>query len=523
MVNPHRKPCVITFAGLLATVLLNLLPSSADCQDLRFALIAGSNRGLERQSALRYAERDADHFARLLADLGGFAPERVTVLKGAKAADFKAAFSKVEEDMRRLGDAGGEKALLVVFYSGHADGKNLEMGSDLLSFSELKDMVSASSAHLKIAIIDSCQSGAITATKGGRPGPGYDLALTDTADTDGTIIITSSSAGEKSQESADIRGSFFTHHLISGLMGAADQNQDNRVSLAEVYQYAYNYTVIDTSRTTRGAQHPSYEYRISGRGNVVLTDISSRRSALEFGPETAGTFLVVDAGTRGIAAEIAKPAGASRRLALPGGSYIVIHQSGEKVLSQRILLAEGAEAAVRTVLMNRDDAVLTLVKGGREKRSGWGVFGHYGLSSGALNSYGAVHQGSLGLRLDLGPTSLFPRVSYSQSHVDEKGLAYELRFYSFESYLAWRFEYSILDLFAGLNIGANYGTQRLMNDESRAGGAFTYGGVGGLDFPVYKGVSVQTFWEIGANAFRMNEEFEQNLVFKGVVGACYEF
>ncbi|MDJ0764516.1 MAG: hypothetical protein QNJ97_16180 [Myxococcota bacterium] len=50
-----------------------------------------------------------------------------------------------------------------------------------------------------------------------------------------------------------------------GLRGAADNNQDGRVTLAEVYQYAYNNTLVDTSGTRVGKQHVTLENQLRGK------------------------------------------------------------------------------------------------------------------------------------------------------------------------------------------------------------------------------------------------------------------
>jgi hypothetical protein len=42
----------------------------------------------------------------------------------------------------------------------------------------------------------------------------------------GTAILSSSTADETSQESDRLRGSFFSHHLVNALRGAADRDGD---------------------------------------------------------------------------------------------------------------------------------------------------------------------------------------------------------------------------------------------------------------------------------------------------------
>ena len=129
----------------------------------------------------------------------------------------------------------------------------------------------------------------------------------------------------------------------------------------------------------------------------------------------------------------------------------------------------------------------------------------------------------VGLRVDLGPATLFPRFAYGQASIDAEQLDYRIRMYSLESYLTWRFEYSVLDLFGGILLGLSYGTQYLAQDQEFSGTMFTYGAVGGIDLPLVSGLALQIFWEAGSRVFSLNGELSQQLTLQGVVGLGYEF
>jgi hypothetical protein len=507
----------------LVYIVLLLLPSLAFGQVMRFGLVVGNNRGQERRAALRYAERDAKRFARLLVDLGGFEPENVVRLDGATAAEFREAFLDIQRKIADVVPRKAPRALLVVYFSGHSDGVNLELGSGLIEYAEFLRLVEESGAGIQIVFIDSCQSGGLIAVKGGRPGPSFDLVLTDTIDANGPAIVTSSAAGENSQESGELGGSFFTHYLLSGLRGAADANQDSRVTLAEVYQYAYQKTVVGTARTLSGTQHPTYEYQMEGRGNVVLTYLARGRARLRFGADTSGEFLVLSRDTGEVVAELEKPYGTSRQLAVPAGAYTIALRRGERLYSQEIALKDRGRVRVDPACMRERPALLASVKGSGPARSGVGMFLHYGLLSGALKNYAAIHQGIVGLRVDLGPTTLFPRFSYGEASIAAGQLDYFIRMYSLESVIAWRLEYSVLDLFGGILLGLSHGTQYLAEDQEFSGTIFTYGAVGGIDLPLVSGLALQIFWEAGARVFSLNDELSQQLSLQGVVGLGYEF
>ena len=51
---------------------------------------------------------------------------------------------------------------------------------------------------------------------------------------------------EEAHESELLRSSFFTHHWIAGLRGAADRDADGLVTLGEAFDYAKGLTVRDS-------------------------------------------------------------------------------------------------------------------------------------------------------------------------------------------------------------------------------------------------------------------------------------
>ena len=83
--------------------------------------------------------------------------------------------------------------------------------------------------------------------------------------------MASSSPQELSQESDELKGSYFTHHLVTALRGAGDADGDGRVSLDEAYRYAYRRTLASTARTQVGEQHVTLETDLAGQGDVPVT------------------------------------------------------------------------------------------------------------------------------------------------------------------------------------------------------------------------------------------------------------
>ncbi len=150
-------------------------------------------------------------------------------------------------------------------------------------------------------------------------------------DAKGLVILTSSASDEDSQESDLIGGSYFSHHLASGLLGGADKSGDGRVTLFEAYAYAYDRTVADTAESAAGAQHPTFSYDLAGNGDLVLTDVAARREGVYLPREApGGVYYLVD--RQGfVAAEIVKGDGVDRRIALPPGRYRVKRRLADRL------------------------------------------------------------------------------------------------------------------------------------------------------------------------------------------------
>ena len=207
-------------------------------------------------------EMDAARVASVLQEVGGVRPENTVLLQGKDADTVRRALIAVNERVR----TAGRPTVLLVYYSGHADAGALHLGSTALELAELEQLVRGSAAGFRLLVLDACRSGALTRVKGGTPIPPFDIQLGERVAGEGAVFLTSSSASEDSQESDELKGSFFTHALLSGLLGAADENGDGRVTLDEAYRYAYETTLRASSRTLAGTQHPTFQYDVRGVG-----------------------------------------------------------------------------------------------------------------------------------------------------------------------------------------------------------------------------------------------------------------
>ncbi len=342
---------------LLALAMLAGIAGQARAETRRIAVVVGSNRGESTRSALRFAEQDAFKFAGVLSELGGLAPADVLLLRGPSPAEVLAALDDVTQRIVRWHAEHRGQVVLIFYFSGHSDGVVLELGGQRLPFAELRQRVSAAGAEVRLMILDSCRSGALLALKGGTLGQPFDIRLADDLVSTGEAMIASSAADEAALESSEIGGSFFSHHFISGLRGAADASGDGVVTLAEAYQYAFARTLRTTSDTTVGPQHPAYDYHLAGRGDLVLTRLQQPSAVLDL-PVGFDRLLLVSTPREQVFAELGPRS--AHRIAVPPGTYRVQAWRGSQGFGTRVMVVRGQElrlASAELVPMHAGGAV----------------------------------------------------------------------------------------------------------------------------------------------------------------------
>ncbi len=323
--------------------LLIILAAGARAETLRFAVVVGNNAGSGSLPPLRYAESDAGKFARVLLELGDVAPERLQLLQGRSMKELEAALQRAREQIEVAKRVPENRVVFVFYFSGHSDGEGIELSNDVLLYSRLKSVI-AGVGDVRLIVVDACKSGAGFRQKGGKPADAFAIKLTDALQSTGDAFIASSAESEAALESNEVLGSIFTHHFVSGLRGVADTSGDRLVTLGEAYRYAYDQTVARTSLLPVGVQHPSYDYKLSGQGELVLSTLQRATSQLVL-PAGMERAVVSDVLRDQVIAELPSPA--NREIALPSGQYGVrVFKSGQS-FGGRISVAEGTRREVK--------------------------------------------------------------------------------------------------------------------------------------------------------------------------------
>jgi hypothetical protein len=320
----------LTFAACL----LASAPAFAD-----YAIVVGSNSGGPGQVDLRYAEDDARRVAAVLTDLGGYTTEQVDVLVHPTPDQLRDHLAKLA-DRVQADAAAGHQARVFFYYSGHARAQAIDLGSTELPLEELRAKLFKIPAALTVVVLDACQSGAFSRIKGAQPAADFSFSSRQHLDATGIAVLASSTGSELSQESEQLKSSYFTYHFLVGLRGAGDANNDGEVSVDEAYRYAYHQTLLATTETAVGGQHVTFEADMKGHGEVPLSYPRAATAQITLPARIEGKTLVEDRRSHTVVAETYKAKGAAVRIAVAPGEYDVLVRHGS-MLSRCTMTAPG--------------------------------------------------------------------------------------------------------------------------------------------------------------------------------------
>jgi LysM repeat protein len=248
----------------------------------KFALVIGNTEytdpGLVKLAAPR---NDADDFARVLRDpsLCGF--DEVKVL-------FNELSSLATEAIDEFFDDRKPEDLLVLYFSGH--GVRDELGSLYLAFKNtirtrlratavksdyIREAMDQSRSKRQVVILDCCNSGAFPqGTKAELGGP---MGMAPALQGYGRFVLTASDATQFAWEGdkliGEARDSLFTHFLVRGLEGDADSDGDGKITVDELYDYAFEEISKITAKQTPTMSAAKVEGEFVMRRITRLEDI----------------------------------------------------------------------------------------------------------------------------------------------------------------------------------------------------------------------------------------------------------
>jgi len=344
-------------------VLLALLAAApgAPADDVRLAVVAGNNRGLDREQRLEFAEEDARRVLGVLTQLGGVAPENATLVLGGGPAQLLEALGAMLDRAQAL--AARTPVTLIVYVSAHADEDSLHLGGETLELALLRDLLDRAPARLRITIVDACRLPVQAGAKGGRPVAEVPVVVDRSSRVDGDVFIAAASPGELAQEWSELRGALFTHYLVAGLRGAADLDHNGRVTLGEAYTHAYRATLARAAAAGLVPQRPSFDMRVAGFGDWVFTRVGEGGAEITLAGPLSGRFWFTDPRSD-VVAEVEKQAGEPLALSLPPGRYRVIRVAPDWVEAADVNLSFGGTRRIEAAMLVRVRAERALAKGG---------------------------------------------------------------------------------------------------------------------------------------------------------------
>lgn len=300
------------------TGLLWLWPSHASARDVRFALVIGWNGSDDAElEPLRYADDDAIRYHELFSALTEetlllTAPDEETsaLIPGVRALGVAVptrqnvldAVQTLRAAMARA-KARGDRPILFFVYSGHgnydAEGRGyVHLADGRFTTRDLfARVLEPTRDDPVILLVDACNA-ALLVNGRGRPGDLSErrpagrsrLDLTDYPNVG--VILASSQLGETHEWGRYLAG-VFSHEVRSGLLGAADLDDDQRIGFAELAAFVASANARVTNPTIKVTP---YIRPPMTDPNVAIVDLSAGhfRARLRIDARIDGKAHVVD-------------------------------------------------------------------------------------------------------------------------------------------------------------------------------------------------------------------------------------
>jgi uncharacterized caspase-like protein len=225
-------------------------------KDVRIWAVVVGVGAYTAMNPLRYSDDDANlFFSFLRSPEGGALPENQVEL----LVDEWATRENILNTMREYFLRADENDVVLLYFSGHGlDGCFLPVDYDgfnnKLRHEELKNIFMESKAKHKLCIADACHSGSLNysddlVAKGPMPISlqRYYQAFEDARG--GMALLMSSRANELSMEDKGLKHGIFTYYVMRGLKGNADDDNDDLVTISELYRFVYNKVRLYTANT----------------------------------------------------------------------------------------------------------------------------------------------------------------------------------------------------------------------------------------------------------------------------------
>ena len=257
-------------------------PKNKDkAQNEKWALLIGVN-DYASLTKLNCCVQDQTAFKTALMQ-SGFPEDQIFLLcDDAKENRYKPFRNNIEKQLDLLLRMVRPGDMILVGFSGHgvtdpndrqsylcpADADLDKPAETMLSLDGLYQRLNKCPADFKLMIVDACRN--FPQRPGKRSARSPSAANKDFLESldsppRGLMLITSCEPGEQAQEDEDeLKHGVFMHHLLLGLKGGADRNQNAKVSVMELYEFAEVKTAKYVARKYNDSQHPRLRGEWSG-------------------------------------------------------------------------------------------------------------------------------------------------------------------------------------------------------------------------------------------------------------------
>ncbi len=327
------------FNNLLSlSILVLFLPTSPAWSFTRVVAV-GTNHSFDKSlETLQFAEDDARKFALAMKTVGMVPDLKISTVINPTVQEFRQTLTILSKDDGEVRSKNGSKSKLIFFFSGHSDENGLHFSDGMIPKDELHGILSRAKHETKIAILDSCFSGALVA-KGVKKSEPFDVPMLDVDEPSGSIYLTSSSSSQFAYESDALKGSVFSHHLIAGMYGDGDLNKDGIVTIDELYQYVYKNTKWHAlTLPHKKTQDPEISSKLRGQGAVVLSYPVELDSVISVGEDISGVMSIA-AETGYQIFSIQKVKGQAKQIKMPPGKYKYSIVDGGRAAQGNFVLA----------------------------------------------------------------------------------------------------------------------------------------------------------------------------------------
>src|SRR5215216_5209095 len=196
--------------------------------------------------------------------------------------------SVVSEAIEEFFEGKKSDDLLLLYFSGHGvrdergalylavkNTNHHRLRSTAIKSDFIREALETSRSKRVVLILDCCYSGAFS--QGTKAATGASIGTATAFEAGyGRIILTASDSTQFAWEGDKVIGetdnSLFTHYLVAGLEGAADLDGDGRITVDEVYDYAYEKVRLATPKQTPSKFSSKQQGEIVLRQNMRIED-----------------------------------------------------------------------------------------------------------------------------------------------------------------------------------------------------------------------------------------------------------